>query len=106
MSIADWPARLDPAANYDGIGRKVPQRLGFMQFARAIPGYVNQFTGRVPSEFIAQIETDIVEIACPCGNTPRCPINQPTACDCGRTFAYLGGEVRVARSDRQPDTES
>jgi hypothetical protein len=86
----------DPAATYDVLDRKQPHRLGFMQFARAIPGYVDQFTGRVPPNFFVLTDEGVVDVACPCGATPSCEFMAPTACVCDRTFVYTGGDVRVA----------
>lgn len=98
-----WPAFTDAAATYDALGRKQPHRMGFVQLARAIPGFTNQFAGRVPAEFIATVDSDTVEIACPCGRTPRVTLWGLTECDCGRFFTYTGRDVRVARPDREPD---
>jgi hypothetical protein len=88
----------DPAAAYDLLERKQPHRLNFMHFARAIPGYVNQFPNRVPDNFIAKVATDVVEVACPCKQTPRCEYMIPVECACKRTFVYDGQTVRVAPS--------
>jgi hypothetical protein len=89
------PWRVDPAADYDLLWRKVPHVPGFMQFARAIPGYVDHFPGRVPPEFTVQVEYDVTEVACPCGETPRLRRNIPMVCPCGRVFFYFACEVRV-----------
>lgn len=88
----------DVAAPRDLLGRKVPHRLNFMHFARAIPGYIDQFKAKVPHEFYAQVDVDTVDVACPCGADPppRCVLLVPTACVCGRVFAYTGHDVRVA----------
>lgn len=90
------PAHVDPVANYDTLWRKQPQVPGFMQIARQIPGYAAQFSGRVPPEFTAQVELDVIEVACPCGETPRLRWNVPEPCPCGRVFVDLGGDVHVA----------
>ena len=68
----EWPVVLDPAARYDYVGRKQPRRVDFVMWARSIPGYAGLFTGRVPGEFYIQVEPDVIEISCPCGETPRC----------------------------------
>jgi hypothetical protein len=86
----------DPAATYDLLERKQPHRLGFVHFARAIPGYLNQFTTEVPGDFVAQVSVDEVDVACPCGETPRVGWMTPTGCACERTFVNLGTSVRVA----------
>lgn len=90
------PAHVDPAASYDTQWRKLPAVPGFIQVARAIPGYAQRFHKRVPDEFVAKVTTDEVDVACPCGGTPRCRWNVPEECGCGRQFAYLAGSVRVA----------
>lgn len=89
------PARPDPAAFYDALWRKQPVVPGFIQFARALPGYAALWTGRVPDEFIAKVSIDEVDIACPCGETPRCRWNVPEECACNRVFAYYGSTVWV-----------
>lgn len=93
------PAWVDPVAEYDALWRKRPSALGFMQFCRALPGYAAQFHKVVPDEFFIQVATDAVEVACPCGETPRCRWNVPAVCACGRVFAYLAGAVHVARAE-------
>lgn len=86
----------DPAASYDALDRKQPHRLGFMQFARAIPGYASQYTGRVPPAFYFQVSVEEVDVACPCGHVPRCYWMVPKECECDRFFVYTGRDVRVA----------
>jgi hypothetical protein len=98
VTAVERPIARDPAATYDALDRKQPQRIGFMQLARAIPGYASQYTGRVPPEFYAQVSVEEVDIACPCGNTPRCYWMVPKRCNCDRFFVYTGGDVRVART--------
>ena len=106
MSTLEDPVHFDPAASYDALGRKQPQRLGFMVMARAIPGFAAQFAGRVPDNMYAQMEDDVVEVLCVCKpeRPPRCHLMLPTPCVCGRWFVYTGGDVRVARVADQPDS--
>lgn len=99
-----WPAQPDPAARYDYMGRKQPHRLGFMQFARAIPGYAGAFQKKVPDNFAAQVADGVVEVACPCGETPRLEWMVPTPCACERTFVNTGSAVRVARVTEPPSS--
>lgn len=96
--LSERPVRLDPAADYDVIGRKVPQRLGFMAFARGIPGYAARFDREVPGEFLALVNDGVLEVACPCGQTPRLTRMAPVVCACGRTFAHVGSKVVAARA--------
>jgi hypothetical protein len=103
LALPPW--RVDPAADYDALWRKLPQVLGFMQFARVIPGYAAQFRGRVPPQFTAQISHDVLEVACPCGETPRLRVNVPVCCVCGRVFCDVGGVVRVAYTEAVVDYE-
>jgi hypothetical protein len=88
----------DPAATYDRLERKQPHRLNFMHFARAIQGYLDQFSARVPPDFYLQVDDGIVDVACPCkiDPVPRCEFMVPTPCRCGRIFVWTGGDVRVA----------
>jgi hypothetical protein len=95
----EWPVELDLAAGYDYVGRKLPRRMDFVIFARALAGYAGLFAGRVPGEFYIQVEPHVVDVSCPCGHTPRCERMIPEPCACGRVFAYTGGEVRVAYPD-------
>lgn len=86
----------DPAAKFDGLGRKQPQRLGFVQFARAIPGYVQQFSGRVPDEQVKR-EPGTATLTCVCGRQHTLQANLPIECGgCNRVFALVAGRVRVA----------
>jgi hypothetical protein len=88
------PPHVDPAAGYDSLWRKVPHVLGFMHYARAIPGFARHFSTRVPDEFTAQVALGVLEVACPCGETPQLT-GAPALCDCGRVFAEIAGTVRV-----------
>jgi hypothetical protein len=90
------PWRVDPAADYDAIWRKVPQVPGFMQFARGIPGYAAQFRGRVPEDFVDEHEPGLFTVRCPCEQTPVLRRNIPKECSCGRVYCRAGGVVRVA----------
>lgn len=88
----------DPAATYDLLERKQPHRLQIIHFARAIPGLAGKFSGRVPSEYMAQVDEDTVEVLCVCKpeDNPRCPRYMPVECSCGRWFLNMGADVRVA----------
>lgn len=90
------PWRVDPAADYDALWRKVPKVPDFMVFARQFAGYAAQFHGRVPPEFIVQVEHDLMAVSCPCGETPLLRRNIPEECPCGRFYCEVGGVVRVA----------
>lgn len=98
------PARVDPAARYDTLWRKRPAVPGFIQWARALPGYAALFTKRVPDEFVAKVGVEEVDVACPCGETPRCRWNVPEECACGRLFAYFGSAVHVAYIQQSDDS--
>lgn len=93
----------DPAASYDALSRKQPHRLGFMAFARGIPGFAAQFTGRVPGEFLERIDGG-VRVKCPCGAETDVARFGLAMCDCDRVFAFLDGEVLVAGGVRAADT--
>jgi hypothetical protein len=90
------PWRVDPAARYDALWRKQPQVPGFMQFARAIPGYAAQFHGRVPENFVVEVDHGLFAVKCPCEETPLLRRNIPQECPCGRVYCHVGGGVRVA----------
>jgi hypothetical protein len=90
------PAHVDLAASYDALWRKQPRVPGFIQFARSFPGYAALYTRRVPDQFVAMVSIDEVDVACPCGETPRCRWNVPEECACNRVFAYFAGTVWVA----------
>lgn len=88
----------DPLVCIDLLGRKQPTRLNWLRFARAIPGYIDQFAVKVPDNFYAQFADGVVEVACPCKVIPgpRCALLIPERCRCGRVYAYTGPDVRVA----------
>jgi hypothetical protein len=92
--LAPW--RVDPAADYDALWRKVPKVPDFMVFARAISGYAAQFHGRVPAEFTVRVDQDRIAVSCPCGETPLLRRDVPEECACGRFYCEVGGVVRVA----------
>lgn len=96
--VHDLPAHPDPAAAYDGMNRKIPQRLGFMAFARGVHGYAAQFDREVPGSFFVQVADGVMEVSCPCGETPRLRWLAPVVCGCQRTFVSTGSRVLVARS--------
>lgn len=92
--------------------RVIPHQLSAVTFSHAVlPGFLAQFTGRVPDEFYSldRDEDDddpMAVIACPCGGTPSVPVGQIRGCDCERVFIYTGREVLVAKGDGQgPSTE-
>lgn len=95
-ALRELPVNPDPAAGYDALGRKFPHRLHFMVFARQFPGFAAQFTKRVPDQFVAKVDRDAFDVACPCGHTPRLRELGLAECNCGRVFALTAGEVRVA----------
>lgn len=49
----------------------------------------------IPGNYWTQVDFDMVEIACPCGEAPRCISWAPTFCACGRAYAHFDGDVRV-----------
>jgi hypothetical protein len=103
----DPPVNPDPAAVYDHLGRKQPARLNAVHFARVIPGYAALFSGHAPDNFVAQVDEDVVEVACVCkpDELPRCKRLVPTPCRCGRWFVYDGSSVRVAKLSSDPDAD-
>jgi hypothetical protein len=90
------PANPDPAATYDALYRKLPRVLGFIDFCRVIGGFAPGFRTAVPDESVTRLGDGEVEIACPCGATPRLRWNGVVACACDRVFGYCGGPVFVA----------
>jgi hypothetical protein len=90
------PVHVDPAADYDLLWRKQPVRLGFIQFARQLPPLAGLLARKVPGAAWMQVADGVVEVACPCGSTPRCEWNVPKPCECERIVLYFAGDVRVA----------
>jgi hypothetical protein len=102
------PVNPDPLASYDALWRKQPKRLGFLEFCRAIPGFVGQFPGRVPEDRITLDHKDGQAIfECVCGEVVYAPVNHIEACHgaCGRTFAFTGREVCVRREEEEAPAE-
>lgn len=89
------PANLDHAATYDLLWRKQPHRLGFIQMARAMPFLAAAVGPKIPPEFWAKVDTDTVQVSCPCGKTPQLQWNLTNVCPCNRVYVYIGGDVRV-----------
>jgi hypothetical protein len=96
------PVNVDPLAKYDGLWRKQPVVMGFMHYARYVPGLAAQFQTVVPGEFWIMVEDHEADISCPCGATPRCRFNGITECACPRLYAYLGSDVYVAYTEGKP----
>lgn len=98
-SRAPWwsesPAHVDPAARYDKLWRKQPVRMGFIQFARVVPGLAALMAKRVPGDFWTQIDDGVWQVSCPCGKSPQLEWNVLHTCECNRVYVYLGGDVRV-----------
>lgn len=90
---------------YDAAGIKQPVKINFLTVARFLPGLVAQFDRVVPDDFVALIEEGVVDVACPCGSTPRLVIGEVDDCQCGRVFTYTGARVLVARFST-PATEA
>jgi hypothetical protein len=102
------PVNRDPLATYDALWRKQPKRLGFLDFCRAIPGYVGQFPGRVPEDRITLDQDGQQAIfECVCGEVIHAPVNTIEACQgaCGRSFAFTGQSICVAYLEPEPEAE-
>lgn|SRR3954447_18951963 len=102
-SGTEWPRErpvdLDPLRTYDRLDRNQPRRLGFMELVvRPFPWILRAFRGRVPDNFIAQVDDGEVEVPCVCKAVTLIPFNIATPCEgnCGRWFWYFAGSVRVA----------
>jgi hypothetical protein len=92
------PVNPDPLAYYDFLWRKQPKRLGFLDFCRAIPGFVGQFPGRVPVERLTIDQPgDQAIFECVCGEVVYATLNRMEDCPgaCGRIFAFTGEGVCV-----------
>jgi hypothetical protein len=76
-----------------------PHQFSFLSFARALPGFLDQFVTEIPGEFWNEDDGQAV-VACPCGGTPIVPFNAIRACECERFFAFTGRTVRVANSPK------
>lgn len=76
--------------------RSEPRRLDFGLMMQAVPGLAAQFTRKIPTEFWSLSAAELVEVACPCGDTPAARLGIPATCECARTYLYTGEHVRVA----------
>jgi hypothetical protein len=50
---------------------------------------------RIPGSYWTQVDDGVVEIACPCGQTPACVGNAPQFCVCDRAYIRVGPDVFV-----------
>lgn len=89
------PLEWDPVATYDALGRKAPHRLGFLQYARAMPSIAAHFTARVPAKMVTFPGYNVAEFRCACGELVRAEHNRLQTCACDRMFVFIGGRVRV-----------
>lgn len=85
---------------------KEPRRVGVGLFARAAPCIAEAFSRKIPGEFWTQVDDQLVEIACPCGEVPRVAYDRIVSCDCSRSYLYDGREVRVANSPSKDADEA
>lgn len=91
------PVDRDPSAVYDTLGRKQPRRgLGFMAYARGIPGFAARFDREVPAEFVRRGPKGGVIVACPCGQRPLVGPLLVVVCECERAFVFTGRATLVA----------
>lgn len=70
--------------------------VGFL--ARGAPVVAEALARKIPPEFWTLIEDRRVDVACPCGETPRVAYDGITKCGCERVYVYDGQAVRVANS--------
>lgn len=89
-------------------GQRPLRRFTALSWALAIwPGFVLQFAKIVPEEFWSLAAWGdgerLATIACPCGAEPTVAQNGTAICpgDCGRVFAMVGDEVRVAKFETE-----
>lgn len=97
-SVREPPTNgFDPTAAYDVQRRKQPKLLGFVEMARALPWIVARFPGRVPDFVVTEDRQAVFD--CVCGEVVYAAHNRFVDCpgDCGRTFAFVGTQVRVHR---------
>lgn len=111
MADAYRPWHRDPLAEYDGLGRKQPKKLGgALETIRAFPGLISAFDKKVPSQhYVRDVDgvATAAVVTCPCKVVPppRVPRNTFVRCegpDCRRWFWFTGKEIRVAR---EPEDE-
>jgi hypothetical protein len=79
------------------IGRRSePRRLDFALMMQAVPGLAAQYKRKIPAEFWSVAAQELVDVACPCGETPAARLGVPKECACERFYLYTGESVRVA----------
>lgn len=90
-----WPPR-------DRFDRIQPHGLTWVTYFRAMPWLAKAFERKVPDEFISfdteEDGTEVVVIACPCGETPRVRLTTCHECKCERFYLATKASVRVANS--------
>jgi hypothetical protein len=76
--------------------RSEPRRLDFGLMMQAVPGLAAQYKRKIPAEFWSITAPELVDVACPCGETPAARLGIPKECVCERFYLYTGEHVRVA----------
>lgn len=82
----------------DRLGRVQPHRLNVLTFAKAIPGFAEQFR-TVPAKFYTATDGERVQVECPCGEPVTCELGSLTLHGpCKRVYLYAGKRLLVANS--------
>lgn len=87
----------------DRLGRTLPRRLNILTFAKALPGFTDQFIA-VPSRFYAKTP-GVAQVECPCGQVVSAELGNLTRHDgCERIYLYMGKDVMVGNSPAREES--
>jgi len=89
----------------DNFGGILPSRPNVLTFFNAMPWLLRYFDRKVPDGATFKDtdgDVEVIEVACPCGETPRVPIGSIEECKCERFYFATPLRVLCANSPHSP----
>lgn len=77
--------------------RRPLRKPSLVTYIRGCPNLASLLGGatKIPGAYWTQVDDGVVEVACPCGETPACTGDAPTFCSCVRAYVRVGPDVLV-----------
>lgn len=91
---------------YRWMDAKPPRRMNLRAWLENVPGLPARFSKRVPAEMFMQVADQVVEVACPCGESHQVGFESLVLAKCGRGFIWDGQNVFVSPEPPSPPDEA